>query len=233
MSAAALRSRFALPSQCEVCRAWNRQRLCADCIARFAAPRPRCVRCALPLPAADAGRCGECLRQPPPFGHAVCAADYAFPWDRLVGAFKFDGQVDLAAPLAARIAAAVRHAGRPLPHWVLPVPLAPRRLAERGYNQAWELARRVARELALPARADLLARPLEGAHQAGLARAERMRNLRAAFAAEPRARGLLAGRHVALVDDVLTTGATAREATRALLAAGAAGVEVWVLARTP
>ncbi len=229
---AALRSRFALPSQCEVCRAWNTHRLCGDCVTRFAALRPRCACCALPLPA-GVERCGECLREPPPFEHAVCAADYAFPWDRLVGAFKFDGQVDLAAPLADRIAAAVRRAGRPLPQWVLPVPLAPRRLAERGYNQAWELARRVARTLGVPASADLLARPLEGAHQADQPRAERIKNLRAAFAAEPRARSLLAGRHVALVDDVLTTGATAREATRALQAAGAARVEVWVLARTP
>ncbi|MFO1273840.1 MAG: ComF family protein [Rubrivivax sp.] len=232
MSAATLLSRFALPSQCEVCRAWNGHRLCDDCVSRFGAPRPRCVACALPVPA-GVERCGECLRDPPPFEHTVCAADYGFPWDRLVSAFKFDAQVDLAGPLAGRLAAAVRAAGRPLPDLVLPVPLAPRRLAERGYNQAWELARRVARDLGLPAQADALARPLETAHQADLPRAERMRNLRAAFVVEPRARGRLAARRVALVDDVLTTGATAREATRALLAAGAAAVQVWVLARTP
>ncbi len=224
--------RFALASQCEVCRGWNGERLCADCVARFAAPRHRCTCCALPLPAA-VQRCGECLREAPPFEHTVCVADYGFPWDRLVSTFKFEGGAELADPLAERLATAVRQAGRPLPQWVLPVPLAPRRLAERGYNQAWELARRTARRLALPARPDLLARPRETAHQADLPRAERMQNLRAAFAAEPRARTLLAGARVALVDDVLTTGATAREATRTLLAAGAAAVQVWVLARTP
>ncbi len=232
MSLAPLCAPFTLASQCEVCRGWNGSRLCADCVARFAAPRMRCIGCALPVPA-GVQRCGECLREPPPFEHVVCAADYGFPWDRLVSAFKFEGQVELADALAERLAAAVRLEARPLPQWVLPVPLAPRRLAERGYNQAWELARRLARRLAVPARHDLLARPLETAHQAELPRAERLKNLRAAFAAEAHSRALLAGASVALVDDVLTSGATAREATRTLLAAGAARVQVWVLARTP
>ena len=113
------------------------------------------------------------------------------------------------------------------------MPLAPQRLAQRGYNQAWELARRVAAALHLPARPDWLQRPLDTAPQAGLARAARQVNLRNAFMVEPRHRASLAGRRMALVDDVMTTGATLREAAATLLRSGAGAVDVWVLARTP
>jgi ComF family protein len=225
-----------LPSQCEVCRLWSRERLCPDCTARFAAPVPRCGRCALRLPAA-AALCGACLRETPPQRRAVCVADYAFPWDALIADFKFRGQVELAgafAPLLAR-AAATADTGPPgpRPEMLLPVPLAPARLRERGYNQAWELARRVARLCGIGARADLLSRPIDTAHQADLPRALRLANLRAAFIVEPGGRETLRGRHVALVDDVLTTGATVHECALVLLRAGAASVDAWVLARTP
>jgi len=111
--------------------------------------------------------------------------------------------------------------------------MAGQRLAERGYNQAWELARRVAAELHLPARSDVLQRPIGGADQIGLSRVERQRNLRQAFMVDPAQRASIAGLRVALVDDVMTTAATAQAASAALLRAGAAAVEVWVLARTP
>lgn len=222
----------ALPQQCEVCRQWSDSALCPDCVARYAAARPRCACCGLALGVA-APRCGECLRDPPPFEHTVCVADYAFPWDALIGAFKFRGRAELAGLLAARLAAAVQAAALPAPALVLPVPLSPRRLAERGYNQAWELARRTAAALRLPADATLLQRPLETAHQAELGRADRQRNLRTAFMADPRRRAVLQGARVALVDDVMTTGATAREAGTVLLRAGARSVDLWVLARTP
>lgn len=215
-----------LPGQCEVCRRWGRARLCADCEARHTLPALRCPRCALRIGAAAAA-CGDCLREPPPFDRTVCVADYAFPWDGLVTTFKFHDRPELAVLLAARLRAAVRDA--PRPDLVVPVPLAPRRLAERGYNQAWELARR----LGPPARADLLLRPVETAHQSALDRARRLANLRAAFVVDARRRDALAGRRVALVDDVFTTGATARAAAAVLRQAGAAAVDVWVVARTP
>jgi len=218
-----------LPSQCEVCRHWSRARLCGDCIARFAAPVPRCRRCALRLGSALPS-CGGCLREPPPFEQTACVADYAFPWDRLIGDLKFHDRVELAASLAQLLAEAA--ASTPRPDWVLPVPLAPRRLAERGFNQAWELARRAARLRGLAARADVLTRPVEGQHQADLPRAQRLANLRAAFVVDGRRRDVIRGARVALVDDVLTTGATAREAARTLLQAGAAAVDIWVVART-
>jgi ComF family protein len=215
-----------------VCAQWTRGRLCAACRERFAAPALRCARCALPLASAHAA-CGACLRQPPPFDATVCAVDYAFPWSRLLGAFKFQGAVDLAPALAALLAEAVQGRSEPRPQLVLPVPLGSRRLAARGYNQAWELARRVARRLGLDARPDVLQRLLETPPQAELSRAQRLANLRAAFAVAPRHRARLAGLHVALVDDVMTTGATVSEAAAALRRAGAARVDAWVVARTP
>jgi ComF family protein len=221
-----------LPSQCEVCRLWGRLQVCSSCTQRFAAPVPRCACCGLKLGVAQA-RCGDCLQHPPPFVHTVCAADYGFPWDDLVTRFKFHQQPELARALAAVLAQAVHHSGLPLPQQVLPVPLAAPRLAQRGYNQAWELARRVAHSLQLPAQASLLWRVLDTPHQANLARAERQHNLRGAFMVNPTALAQCAGQHLALVDDVMTTGATLREAAAALMQAGAAQVDVWVLARTP
>lgn len=223
----------ALPRPCVLCQQWCRAGFCSDCRLRFLVhDLPRCPRCALPSPAAQT--CGRCLRTPPPFSHCTTLADYGFPWDRLITRFKFRQQPELAGLLAGALADAIdRQPLLPRPQLVLPVPLSPQRLAERGYNQAWELARRVASALRLPADASLLQRPLETAHQAELGRGERQRNLRTAFMADPSRRSELHGRRVALVDDVMTTGATAREAAAVLLRAGAAAVDLWVLARTP
>jgi ComF family protein len=217
--------------RCVVCRQWADSRCCADCVARFAAPRPRCMRCAIGVPSAVT-TCADCLRAPPPFACAVAAVDYAFPWADVIGAFKFAGSVDRAAALADLLAVACRAAAAGV-DWVLPVPLAERRLAERGYNQAWELARRVARRLGVPARPDVLQRWVETPHVADLPRDARAAAVRGAFGVDPRHAHRLRARRVALVDDVMTTGATVAEATRALHDAGATDVQVWVLARTP
>jgi ComF family protein len=218
--------------QCAVCRSWDTQAVCMDCVSRFAAPWPRCRRCGLRL-ASAAPACGTCLAEPPAFDNCTVACDYAFPWDRLIADFKFNARVELAAPLAQRLLEALRRDGGPLPQWVLPVPLAPQRLAERGYNQAWELARRVARGLGCRAHARLLDRPLPGLHQAELGLAQRRSNLRGAFVPSASRRVSLHGQHVAVVDDVMTSGATLGEAAAALRRAGAARVDAWVLARTP
>ena len=181
----------------------------------------------------SAPACGACLQQPPPYEHTHCVADYGFPWDRLIAAFKFEGRVELAAPLARCLRAAVARDAGPASTLVLPVPLSPRRLAERGYNQAWELARRWAALAQLPAHADWLQRPFETEHQAGLSRAQRQRNLRHVFMVDPRRQQELKGARVMLVDDVMTTGATASEAAAVLLRAGALAVDLCVIARTP
>ena len=179
--------------------------------------------------------CGRCLAVPPAFDAAVARVDYRRPWDQTVAAFKFHGALDLAGTLAAGLAEAVDAApgGRPSVDVVLPVPLAAARLRERGYNQAWELARRVARALALPADPALVLRLRDTAHQLELPLDARAGNVRGAFAVEPARRGQLRGQRVAVVDDVLTTGSTLGEVAAVLRQAGAAHVSAWVFARTP
>ena len=206
--------------------------MCRDCIAQFALPSRRCRRCALTVPE-GAEVCGSCLTDPPPFDGSVAALDYSHPWDGLITHFKFHAALDLAPALAARLLAAVRHSGAPHPSLLLPIPLSAQRLRERGYNQAWELARRIAGALHCQADAHLLLRVKDSPHQLALPREQRAANVRGAFAVEPMRLGELRGRSVALVDDVMTTGATAAEAARALQQAGAASVQVWVVGRTP
>jgi ComF family protein len=224
-----------LPGICTVCRRWTRGRLCSGCLQRFAAAVPRCVQCGLHAPV-GALRCGACLRRgsDAPIDATVAAVDYGFPWDGLIAGFKFHQRLDLGDALARLLATALAAAALPSSvELIVPVPLAAGRLRERGYNQAWELARRVARWRGIAARPDLLLRLKNTAHQLGLSERERAANLRDAFFVEPAQRALLKGRRVALVDDVATSGATADEAARTLKAAGAREVQLWVVARTP
>ena len=191
---------------------------------------PRCRRCALQVPAGTS-TCGACLTDPPPFARTLAAVDYGHPWDGLITHFKFHDALDLANALVERMLAA-RDDTHP-PALLLPIPLSATRLRERGYNQAWELTRRLGTALNCPSDATLLLRVKDTPHQLALPPAQRAGNVRAAFAVEPRRRGELQGQRVTLVDDVMTTGATAAEAARTLLQAGASEVAVWVVARTP
>ena len=224
---------FDLPTQCAVCRGWSAARLCTDCRARHAAPCHRCIGCAMPLPE-GVERCGACITAPAlPFDACIAAVDYTFPWSGLVAALKFHAALDMADAMAALLADAVLRRATTLPSVVSAIPLGAERLRERGMNQAGELARRVARQLHLPSEPRLLRRNVETPHLADLPRDERARAIRGAFVLAPGASAQVQGRRVALVDDVMTTGATAAEAARSLRAAGATSVQLWVFARTP
>lgn len=220
-----------IPSQCAVCRAWPAQRLCADCLQRFARPGPRCLRCACAL-ATGRPVCGSCLLRPPSLQSCHAVLDYGFPWSACIAEFKFQGDPSWAAALAP-LMQGLPGLAQLLPQidWLLPIPLSSQRLRERGYNQATLLARRLAPERT---RDDLLQRLLDTPAQAGLGRTERLGNLRHSFALPPQARQALAGRCVLLIDDVMTTGATLEAAARVLRRAGTVReVHAAVLARTP
>lgn len=224
---------FAWPTQCAVCRGWGRERLCRACRERHAGPAARCRGCALAVPA-GVERCGHCIAQPLPFARAEAAVDYAFPWHTLVARLKFHAAVGLAGAMVDQMAERLQGTDATASvELVLPLPLGRARLAERGMNQAWELAWRLGRRLCLPAQAGLLDRRVETPHLADLPRDARAAAIRGAFALADGASRPLRGRVVALVDDVMTTGATAAEAARVLLDGGVAAVHLWVYARTP
>jgi ComF family protein len=229
-------SRLLWPSRCLACDApgLDGLDLCAACAAVLPWNRCACPRCALPL--AEPAVCGPCLRRADlPRRRAAVALDavhasfvYAAPLDRLLPRFKFHRDLAAGALLAQLMADAV--AGLPRPDAVVPVPLHRAGLRRRGYDQALELARPVCRALDLPLRDNLLQRVRTTRAQSELGAAERRRNVLGAFAVRS-GRGV--PRHVVLVDDVMTTGATLEAAAHALRRAGVVRVEAWVCARVP
>lgn len=224
----------AVPSCCALCGRDGRTALCTDCRRRYLTTAPlRCRQCAGLLPTGAASSlCGACLRAPPAFDAAIVVADYAAPLDQLVLGLKFGGQLALAPLLGELLADALRQ--RPQTDWpaiLAPVPLGRQRLAERGFNQALEIARPLARTLSLPLAPMLLARSRETAPQTLLTPAERRVNLRRAFSLPPDSMVQVRGRHVGVVDDVLTTGMTLHEIAATLKHCGAARVTCLAFAR--
>jgi len=181
-------------------------------------PQARCFTCGLALAPGSPSRCGRCVQHPPPLDRTVAAWDYAFPWGGLLHGFKFHGRTELAKLLAARMAYALGEAEADL---LLPVPLSLQRLRERGDNQSLVLARSLARRLHVPCPAELLLRVRETSQQAQLKLSELAANVRGAFAVEPLRRHELKGLRVAVIDDVMTSGAVLFEIARVLRASGA------------
>jgi ComF family protein len=192
-----------------------------------------CQTCALPMPAAGL-TCGQCLTQPPAFEQVIAPWTYSFPIDSLITRFKHSAKWPFGHLLAELLAQALQHRfadDMPAPDALVPVPLAPSRLRQRGFNQAAMLARWLSVHLGLPCDERLTLRIQETNAQQDLNAAARKNNLRHAFALAPDAS--VKGRHLALVDDVLTTGATAQALARLLMDAGATRVDIYCLARTP
>jgi ComF family protein len=223
--------RVVLPLRCLLCgeRGSSGRDLCAGCARDLAVNAPCCPRCALPLET-PAPLCGECIEREPPFASAWVPFRYEHPLDLLESRFKFRGDLAAGRVLASLMIEREEVATPPRPDVIIPVPLHVSRLRERGYNQALELARPLARALDIPLASHLLRRVRSTVAQTGLNATMRRRNLRDAFAATDE--GSLPP-HVALIDDVMTTGATVRECARVLRRAGASRVDVWALARAP
>lgn len=221
-----------LPQACLLCGAGSGpELLCPGCMEELPhQPATACPVCAIPH--ASAAVCGSCLDHAPHFDATLAAFDYRYPVDALLRALKYQGRLEIAALVGRRLAEQVRHHRlerlRPMPDLVLPMPLHAQRLLERGFNQAAEIGRVVAQALALPFCAEAALRIRATPSQASLPLARRSSNLRRAFAGAQEFTGL----HVAIVDDVMTSGASLDELAGTLKAAGARQVECWVAART-
>lgn len=220
-----------LPWRCLVCtdRGGDGLDLCPACRRDLPWNRSACARCGLPLPR-PAPRCGRCLGGRPPQASTHAVFRYAPPLDRLLPRLKFHGDLAAGRLLAGLLAEGLAQslADTPRPAALVPIPLHRSRLRQRGYDQALELARPLAKALSLPLLAGALQRSRATAPQSELDARARRSNVRGAFRLAP---GISLPAHVALFDDVMTTGATLFEAARLLRRAGVARVDLWVAAR--
>ncbi|MGY3903572.1 ComF family protein [Aeromonas lusitana] len=215
---------------CQLCRqpCDEQALLCHWCLQTLHQPLCRCRLCAAPLPEhikAEEQICGRCQRRPPPWQRLQVIGDYLPPYPTLIPRLKYAGQILLAPPLAHMLADHLDLAQPP--EVILPVPLHWWRQWRRGFNQAEELASTLGKITAIPCDNRLIQRTKATPQQTSLSAGQRRRNLRGAFQIAPHAY-----RHVALLDDVVTTGATAGRLTRLLHESGVERVEVWALCRT-
>ncbi len=230
---------YLLPGCCLLCgQASGQQRVCDACALELPRIHDGCRQCSLPGNSAagfgNAGLCAECSRRPPAWDHALAALVYEYPVDHLVRNFKFHKDLACGQLLAEELVRAVQtqpappHETLAWPDLLVPVPLHFLRRCQRGFNQAELLATELHQACGIPLERRLLHRTRATPAQSGLDRKSRQRNLRGAFSCAP-----LAGQHIAIIDDVLTTGATVQECSRVLKQAGASQVSVWVAARVP
>ena len=227
---AALRGKQLISQDCHLCGVRADASLCRDCAGDLPYRTDRvCPRCAVTSPARQ--MCGACLADAPAFDETVAAFRYAFPLDRLLQSYKFNDNLALATVFSGALLTAVRQhllrTGSVPPDRIIALPLARKRLAERGFNQSALLATNAARGLGIAYAPQGLLKVRDTPPQAGLDRAARLKNVRGAFdCAES-----LTGLRIAIVDDVMTTGATLSEAARVLKNAGASFISAWVVAR--
>ena len=213
-----------LAQDCLLCAAPSAdQMLCPACAADLPRlPATRCPRCALPTPQGEV--CGRCLSKPPHFDAALAVYRYDFPVDKLIQSFKYGHRLALGDYFGRQLASLAATVDADL---IIPLPLHDERLRQRGFNQALELSRALARTRRLPIDATSCQRTRNTPAQAGLPFRERVKNLRNAFTCSVD----LSGKRIIVVDDVMTTGASLDEFARTLKLHGAAAVSVLVLAR--
>jgi ComF family protein len=231
-----------LPSSCALCGGGCAGVVCTPCRDHFCLPvTNRCGRCGNPLTPSFPRRreskfldstCEVCQSYPPSYDATIFAVDYAPPLDHLVLQLKFSARLPLAPWFAEMLRDAIlARPDLPLPDLLCPVPLGPTRLVERGYNQALEIARPLSRLLGVALHPALALRQLDTRAQSGVSPHERAENIRGAFAIEDP--DLVEGRHVGIVDDVMTSGSTLEELAATFKRYGAARVTNLVFARTP
>ena len=206
--------------------------LCLGCQTDLPYQKQACQRCALPLHGvhddeSGVALCGNCLNDSPAYDRVLCVFTYASPVDRLIQDLKFHRKLHIARLLGEIMASHLARRVQTRPDLIIPVPLHSARLRERGYNQALELARPVARKLKIPIDYRSCERLRATPAQSDLPANERPRNVEGVFSIT----GNVQGRHIAIIDDVMTTGSTVEELATALREAGAGAIDVWVCAR--
>ncbi|HSB97213.1 MAG TPA: phosphoribosyltransferase family protein [Spongiibacteraceae bacterium] len=197
------------------------------CAAELPRIADYCLRCALPLPMC--GLCGRCQIQPPPYTRCISPLIYGAPISRLIAHFKYGGKLAYGRLLSGELLRRLQREASLDVDLLMPVPLHWRRRWARGFNQAEIIGDELSRALNLPLRTRWLTRVRPTPPQQSLSASERRKNLRSAFVL----RASVAGLRIALIDDVVTTGATVGEIAQLLLNASARSVQVWCLARTP
>ncbi len=218
------------PQSCVLCGAVSNHTSawCAACDAGM--PHlymPLCPICALPSPLG--AMCGHCIKTPPHFNRTVAVFGYTFPLDKLIQALKYGERLELAHSFADQLAQHIIIR----PDSMIAMPLHPARLQERGFNQSLELARRLEKKLHIPVLTNVCERVRDTPPQSTLSRNARNKNMQQAFACTKNfSTQDLSGQHIAIVDDVMTSGASLNEVARVLRAAGASEVSAWVIART-
>jgi len=219
------------PARCYWCRRVERSEsrvACASCVRALPWNACACRACGLPLGADGTSVCVDCLRDSPPQDRSWAAFRYEPPIAQAIVDLKFHGRLTPAHVVGRLMAQRLSQRPEPLPELVIPVPLSAARLRRRGYNQALELGRALASLLALRLAPGAARRARDTREQTRLDAAQRRHNVRGAFTVEAAA---VRGRHVALLDDVVTTGATMAELAAAVRAAGATRIEAWSAAR--
>ncbi|RTE65089.1 ComF family protein [Amphritea opalescens] len=218
---------FNLNRPCILCgiRPSTEAHLCQDCLDDLPWIGSACQRCAEPMHTDAALICPQCQKRSPSFNQVITSFEYRFPINQLVQLAKFNGQTHYLNPLAELLGRRVQTA--PKPDLIVPVPLHPKRLHERQYNQAALVAKHLARQLGVPYSNRLLVKTKNTRHQADLNRKMRRKNLKSSF----QCRGTPPA-SIAVVDDVMTTGTTAAEISRILKQSGCQQVYIWVIART-
>lgn len=220
------------PGNCLLCGAKSGEvhNICRDCLHELPYNRNHCNQCALPLTAAthQQALCGQCQKQTPVYGRILSPFHYDAPIDQLISRFKFNGKLHTGRLLSSLLGNFIEQQQIRLPELIVPVPLHSTRLRKRGYNQSLELARPLSHRFNIPLNYSCCRRIKPTAPQSNLERSERRRNIRGAFEVTTG----LQGAHIALVDDVVTTGSTVSELAREFKRAGARRVDVWAIART-
>lgn len=223
-----------ISKQCLLCLSptLNKHLLCSDCETDLPANPAHCVLCAIPFFQTQTSDktliCGKCQKSPPYYTTSLIPHLYASPLKELIGHLKFHGNLSYAPLLAQTFTGSLKHRKNNLPECIIPVPLHQQRLRERGFNQALELAQIIAKQLKIPLDYSLCQRNKATPFQSGLSAKQRKQNLKNAFSVEK----THTYKHIAIFDDVVTTGTTVNELAKQLRQSGVETIEVWAIART-